>query len=140
MIYVDTSVVIALLTVEPSTQAVKTWYAGLDETPVCSDWLLPEASSAISIKVRTGQISEATAKSVRKEFTSLTDGGVRIVPVSRNAFVKAMEMAKIHSHNLRAGDSLHLAVALELGAGHMATLDVTLAENAKRHGIKIIKF
>jgi predicted nucleic acid-binding protein len=139
MIYVDTSVVVALLTLEPSTQAVKTWYAGLDEMPVCSDWLLPEASSAISIKVRTGQISEATAKSVRKEFALLTDGGVRIVPVSRNAFVKAMEMTKIHNRSLRAGDSLHLAVALELGASHMATLDAMLAENAKRHGMEIIK-
>jgi hypothetical protein len=35
---------------------------------------------------------------------------------------------------------LHLAVALELGASHMATLDGTLAANAKRNGMKLIEF
>ena len=90
--------------------------------------------------MRTGQISEANAKRVRKEFGLLADGGLRIVPISRSAFEMAAEMTKLHGHGLRAGDSLHLAVALELGASHMATLDITLAANAKHKGMEIIKF
>ena len=140
MIYVDTSVIVSLLTVEPKTHEVKAWYAGLSDVPTCSDWLLPEFSSAVSIKVRTGQISEANAKLVRKEFELLADGGLRIVPVSRSAFERAAEMTKLHDHGLRAGDSLHLAVALELEVSHMATLDTTLAANAKRKGMEIIEF
>ena len=136
MIYVDTSVIVALLTVEPRTQDVITWYAGLRDAPTCSDWLLTEFSSALSIKLRTGQITEANAKRVRKEFESLTEGGIRVVQVSRDAFRHAAEMVKLHDHSLRAGDSLHLAVALELGASHMATLDRTLTKNAKRKGMK----
>jgi predicted nucleic acid-binding protein len=136
MIYVDTSVIVALLTVEPRTQDVITWYAGLRDAPTCSDWLLTEFSSALSIKLRTGQVTEANAKRVRKEFESLTEGGIRVVQVSRDAFRHAAEMVKLHDHSLRAGDSLHLAVALELGASHMATLDRTLTENAKRKGMK----
>ena len=140
MIYVDTSVIVALLTVEPGTQAVTTWYAGLRDTPACSDWLLTEFSSALSIKLRTGQINETNAKRVRKEFELLAEGGLRIAPVSRDAFGRAAEMVRLHDHGLRAGDSLHLAVALELGASHMATLDGTLAANAKRLGMKLVKF
>jgi len=140
MIYVDTSVIVALLTAESRTQDVTAWYAGLSDTPACSDWLLTEFSSALSIKLRTGQISEANAKRVRKEFGVLADGGLRIVPVSRSAFVRAAEMVKLHDHGLRAGDSLHLAVALELEASHMATLDRTLAANARRNGMKLIEF
>lgn len=140
MVYVDTSVIVALLTVEPKTQSVTAWYAGLNDTPICSDWLLTEFSSALSIKLRTGQINEATAKRVRKEFALLADGGLRVVPVSRAAFAHAAEMVKLHDHGLRAGDSLHLAVALELGASHMATLDGTLAANAKRQGMELIEF
>lgn len=140
MIYVDTSVIVALLTAESRTQGVTAWYAGLSDTPACSDWLLTEFSSALSIKLRTGQISEANAKRVRKEFVVLADGGLRIVPVSRSAFVRAAEMVKLHDHGLRAGDSLHLAVALELEASHMATLDRTLAANARRNGMKLIEF
>jgi hypothetical protein len=140
MVYVDTSVIVALLTVEPRTQDVTAWYARLRDTPTCSDWLLTEFCSAISIKLRTGQINEAHAKRVRKEFELLAEGGLRIVPVSRSAFGLAAEMVRQHDHGLRAGDSLHLAVALELEASHMATLDGTLAESAKRHGMELIEF
>lgn len=140
MVYVDTSVIVALLTVEPKTQSVTAWYAGLSDTPTCSDWLLTEFSSALSIKLRTGQINAVNAKRVRKEFALMADGGLRIVPVSRGAFGHAAEMLKQYDHGLRAGDSLHLAVALELGASHMATLDGMLAANAKRNGIELIEF
>lgn len=140
MIYVDTSAIVALLTVEPKTQNVTAWYARLRDTPSCSDWLITEFSSALSIKLRTGRINEANARQVRKEFALMAEGGLRVVPVSRGAFRHAAEMVKLHDHGLRAGDSLHLAVALELGASHMATLDETLATNAKRNGMKLIEF
>ena len=140
MIYVDTSVIVALLTVEPGTQGVTAWYAGQRDTPTCADWLLTEFSSALSIKLRTGQINETNAKQVRKEFHLLAEGGLRIVPVSRDAFRRAAEMARQRDHGLCAGDYLHLAVALELCASHMATLDGTLAANARRLGMKLVKF
>lgn len=140
MIYVDTSVIVALLSVEPRTHSVTAWYAGLSGTPTCSDWLLTEFSSALSIKRRTGQISEANAKRVCKEFGLLAEGGLCIAPISREAFRRAAEMVRQHDHGLRAGDSLHLAVALELGASHMATLDGNLAVNATWHGMELIEF
>ena len=140
MIYVDTSVIVALLTVESRTQNVTAWYAGLDDKPTSSDWMLTEFYSALSIKLRTGQINEGNAKRVLKEFELLVEGGLRIVAVSRSAFGRAAEMVRLHDHGLRAGDSLHLAVALELGASHMATLDERLAANAKRNGMKLIEF
>ena len=140
MIYVDTSVIVALLTVEAKTPAVMAWYAGLRDAPVSSDWVLTEFSSAISIKLRTGQLSEANAKRVHKEFDLLVAGGLRLAPISRSAYSHAAKMVKSHQHGLRAGDSLHLAVALELGASHMATMDGTLAKNAKRKGLGLIGF
>jgi len=140
MVYIDTSVIVALLTLEPNTQEVMTWYAGLRDVPYCSDWLLTEFSSAIAIKVRTRQLTEAHAKLVRRQFNLLAAGGLRLVPVSRAAFKQAADMVKQHRVGLRAGDSLHLAVALELGASHMATLDGTLAENAERKRLKRIVF
>lgn len=140
MVYVDTSAIVALLTVEPKTQDVMAWYAGLREVPYCADWLLTEFSSAISIKLRARQLTETHAKLVRKEFNLLAAGGLRLVPVSRAAFKQAADMVKQHRYGLRAGDSLHLAVALELGASHMATLDGTLAENAERKRLRCIVF
>lgn len=140
MIYVDTSVMVALLTTEPKTPQVAAWYAGLSEIPTVSDWILPEFSSALSIKVRTGHLSEQNANIARGEFDLLMDGGMRLVAVSREAYRKADAMVRAHQNGLRAGDSLHLAMALELGASHMATLDGNLAANAKRQGIELIGF
>ena len=140
MLYVDTSVIVALLTVEPKTPAVTAWYAALRDAPICADWLLTEFSSALSIKLRAGQLTKTHARRVRKEFDLLAAGGLRLAPVSRAAFSQAAEMLKQHQHGLRAGDSLHLAVALELGVSQMATLDGTLAKNARRKGLGLIKF
>jgi len=41
-------------------------------------------------------------------------------------------MAQAHGYGLRAGDALHLAVAQEIGANTIATLDSTMANNAQR--------
>ena len=43
-------------------------------------------TSALSIKIRTGQLTESTAKVVHREFQTLISGGLRLVPVSRVAF------------------------------------------------------
>lgn len=139
-IYVDTSVVVALLTNEPKTPEVVSWYTGLQEIPIAADWLLTEFSSAVSLKIRTGQLSEANAKLVRKEFDQFVEGGIRFAQVSREAFRNTGVMIEQHQDGLRAGDSLHLAVAMELGVTHMATLDGNLAKNADQRGLEIIGF
>ena len=67
----------------------------------------------------------------------LTESGLRILPISRAAFQKAAELAMQHKHGLRAGDALHLAVALEIGAKSIATLDSVMAANAERLKIRV---
>jgi len=67
----------------------------------------------------------------------LAAGGLRVVPVSRSAFVQAAILTAAHQHVLRAGEALHLAVAIELGATQIATLDSGLAKNSKRLGLAL---
>ncbi len=140
MIYVDTSVIVALLTMEPSTQAVSKWFSGLEQAPLSSDWLLTEFASAIAIKVRTGRLTESNARAVHREFGLLSSSGLRLVPVSRAAFKVAADMAQVHTHGFRSGDSLHLAVAQEAGANTIATLDGTMAKNARRLKMATVSF
>lgn len=137
MLYIDTSVVVALLTKEVKSPSVFQWYSSLKEIPVSSDWLLPEFSSAISIKVRTGQLSEAESIRVLNEFDVFVGGGLRLVPLSRDAIKRAGVLARNHLSGLRSGDSLHLAAALELGVSHMATLDKNQALNATNLGLEL---
>jgi uncharacterized protein len=137
MVYLDTSVVVALLVPEPRSTDVKAWFAGLEGIPVGSDWLLSEFASAIAIKIRRGELTDANAKLVHKEFDLLVASGLRLIPVSRAAFREAAGLAKQHRYGLRAADALHLATALEAGANSVATLDGVMATNAKRLKLKL---
>jgi len=60
--------------------------------------------------------------------------------VSRIAFKQAAEMAKAHQYGLRSGDSLHLAIARELGIQIIATLDKNMAKNAECFSMSTVQF
>jgi predicted nucleic acid-binding protein len=130
LIYVDTSVLVAMLTNERTTHAVRHWY-GADNNRIfiTSDWVLSEFSSAISLKERTRQISPKQAGTINKSFDIFMDGGIKLVEVSRPAFRNSAKLIQAMP-GLRAGDALHLAVALELGVSEFATLDKLLLEKA----------
>ena len=59
---------------------------------------------------------------------------------SRSAFEQAARLAREAGTGLRAGDSLHLAVAIEIGAAGLATADGNLGANARHQGVNTVKF
>jgi predicted nucleic acid-binding protein len=139
LIYLDTSILVAFLTNEGSAPAVMRWYAKNDEAVfVTSDWSLTEFSSALALKVRTKQLAAKQVKAVLKTFEIFIGGGVRLLAVSRQAFQHGAGLIQVMD-GLRAGDALHLSVAIEAGVKEFATLDKLLAEKAKEAGLTITK-
>jgi len=60
MLYLDTSVLVSTLTNEADTSMVQTWLSCQNVRDlVISDWLVTEFSSALSVQMRTGQLSVA---------------------------------------------------------------------------------
>lgn len=140
MIYVDTSVLVALLTNESTAPAIRQWYAeDNNRIFITSDWILSEFASALSLKVRTGQLTVKQAAAVQKTFDSFIEGGIRIVEVSRQAFRHTVKLIQ-SLPGLRAGDALHLAVALEVGVKEFATLDKLLTDKAVRANLISVRF
>jgi len=115
---------------EAATRRVQTWLGRQEpETLLISDWVLTELASALSIKVRTGELSAADRARLVEVFTRLRTESLTVLPISRNHFVTAGRVVEQVSLGLRAADALHVALAAEYGAT-LCTLDRRLAEAA----------
>jgi uncharacterized protein len=140
MVYLDTSVAVPLFVAEPSSESVDRWFSACAVPVVSSDWIITEFASALSIKERSGTLNAKDAKAAWRSFETFCHSGLRLAVVSRKAFETAARMTRDSRHGLRAGDALHFAVAHEIGATTIATLDLTMRENAKRLKIKAVVF
>ena len=140
MIYLDTSAAVPLFVREPASSAVDAWFEACAEPLLSSDWIVTEFASALSLKERSGMLTSRDARAAWRGFEAFCESGLRLLTVSRQAFREGARLARQPGHGLRAGDALHLAVALEVGAKAIATLDTALAANARRLKMRAVKF
>ena len=136
MLYLDTSLLVAALTNEAETERMQGWLGRQPEDELSiSDWVTTEFSSALSIKLRAGQIGAAHRADALAIFTRLATDSFTVVPVSRLQFRTAARFVEQHALGLRAGDALHLAICADHGAT-LCTLDQRLSEAGSALGVK----
>ena len=138
MVYVDTSVLVALFLNEPNSQAVTDWYAHEMSELAAAAWCVPEFASALGIKQRTGAIDTQQAQGAWERFERMVAADLKLLPVEPTNFHRAAGLVQDAASALRAGDALHLACAEAAGAKYMATLDDTLSRNAQRLKMKVV--
>lgn len=133
--YIDTSVLVAALGNERHTETAQNWLAAQPPSDLLiSDWVITEFSSALALKLRTGQIQVQHRAECLAVFAQLVERSLTVVPVSSANFRAAARFADQQHTGLRAGDALHLAICAEHGS-RMVTLDQTLAAAATSLGI-----
>lgn len=136
MCYVDTSVIVAMLTNESKAQVCYDWFAHLTQAPQSADWLITEFNSAIALKLRTQQLQPTQTQAILNQFQTLISGGIYLLPVGREVFSQAGSLTLKH-HSLRAGDALHLSVAQLAGLKTFVTLDNAQASAATALGFQV---
>jgi predicted nucleic acid-binding protein len=136
MLYVDTSVLVALCTHEAKTGDVLKWYADCTEELASAAWCVTEFASALGLKQRTGQLTQEQAQAAWMQFERVCANDLQLLPVETSTFHKAAVLTLEASAGLRAGDALHLACAMQAKAQGMVTFDSVLAKNAKRLKVK----
>jgi predicted nucleic acid-binding protein len=136
MLYVDTSVLVALCTQEAKTADVIKWYAACTDELASAVWCVPEFASAMGLKQRTGQLTQAQAQNAWLQFERVCANDLQLLSIEAMTFHKAAALTMDAATGLRAGDALHLACALAAKAQGIATLDIVLAKNARKLKLK----
>ena len=138
MVYVDTSVLVALFTNEATAERIANWIAEETRSLVSGDWCVTEFASALSLKQRTSQITPRQSNAAWKVFSQFCEGHLRLLPLDREVFSQAAQLVRNSKNSLRAGDALHLALALRVKTAAFFTLYVRLAESAKQSKLPVI--
>lgn len=134
MIYCDTSLLVSTLVEEPDSDISIAWLAehggsGL----VVSDWTNVEVASALAMKQRRDVLDTVARQRVWSAWVDLVETSFTFVRVEPADFTRAPSAVDAGA-GLRAGDALHLAVALKRGVA-LATRDGDLAAAAKASGL-----
>lgn len=135
MAYLDTSLIVAALSNEVTTLQVQDWLAAQDPADLMiSDWTITEMSSAMAIKLRTGQLDLDQRAAALGLFHKLVAESFTVVPIAGSHFRTAATFVDRHDLGLRAGDALHLAIAAAHGEV-LHTLDRRLADAGPALGV-----
>ena len=138
MIYVDTSALVPVFILEAKSEAVVDWLESSGERLALSEWTLVEFASAVAIKVRTGQTAANLAKQAKARVNEFARKHCTIAIPGREEFRRAAELAGDDALKLRAGDALHLAIALSLSAQGILCLDDAMIASAKSLGMNVV--
>lgn len=128
MLYLDTSVLVAMCAREIKTEDVVRWYADRADELVSAAWCVTEFASALGLKNRTDQLTADQANAAWVEFERLCADGLQLLPVDAAAFHKAAMLTMDPATGLRAGDALYLVSAIGAGVHGLVTLDVVVAK------------
>ncbi len=134
IVSLDTSVLIAALTVEPHS-AVARKILGREATWAISDWALAEFSAAIRIKARRGDLASHYVPVLERELAVLVQGlGATFAMDAEDH--RLARILIVGGALLRAPDALHIAAARRIGAA-LATLDSDQASACADAGVEV---
>ncbi|MEO6021837.1 MAG: type II toxin-antitoxin system VapC family toxin [Burkholderiales bacterium] len=141
MIYLDTSVVVPLIVPESGSAKVCAWRDRLTALQLreatLSAWTITEFASAIGLTIRQRDLTRAQGDAALKTFHDLLVPSLTVLEPVPTDFRLVETMLRECSLGLRAGDALHLAIAVRGSARPFVALDRDLCKAASAMGIAV---
>jgi hypothetical protein len=137
VIYLDTSVIVALCVRERASDHVEAALVSVGDALMISEWTRVEIVGAIGIKVRTRELKEPIARRALADYYEAVEPGLQIVTPSREDYILAPDYLQTFASGLRSGDALHLAVAANRQVARLLTLDKRFIEATQRTGLPV---
>lgn len=131
----DASYVVALLTLEPSSERAVDFALRLSAPAIASDLTAAEYASAISRRVRMRELTRQQGQFALETFDDWSDKA-RWVAVSANDIAIATGFLRRLDLPLRTADAIHIAMARRLAAA-LVTFDLRMAEAARALGVMV---
>ncbi|MBC1262373.1 type II toxin-antitoxin system VapC family toxin [Synechococcus sp. BSF8S] len=116
MLYIDTCVLLAVLTPEAHSATATAFLAEASAPLAISSWSVTELHSALGLKVRTKALTQAQAEAVLQGYERSLAPGLLVLELESQDFRNANACLRGWSTSLRAADALHLAIASGRGA------------------------
>jgi predicted nucleic acid-binding protein len=133
-VYLDASVLVALLTNDPFTARAEAFIRANTPVLIVSDFASAEFASAIARRVRTGEITLDDGRIVFSTFDAWTARAARREQTKAADVAATAAFLRRFDLNLRTADALNIAIAQRLGAT-LVTFDVKMAASARMLGM-----
>jgi predicted nucleic acid-binding protein len=135
-LYADTSALVPYYVSEKFSDLIQSFLQA-QLGPTISDLVELEFYSALSVKLRTGELNRTAIVPITALFLRHTEAGLfRRIALHADHYRVAREFIRRFDLPLKAPDSLHLAVCVSEGL-RLLTLDEQLARNATTLGIEV---
>lgn len=135
ILYLDTSILVAALTPEPSTDRVQEWISKqLPGALAVSEWVSVEFSSALAIKTRSKSIDLRLRADALATYARFCEQSFEILSVKDRHMQAAARIVDQYALGLRGGDATHLAICADYGVT-LCTLDRKLFEAGPALGV-----
>jgi hypothetical protein len=135
-VYLDASVLLPTLIVEPTTEAVYEFLGGDNGELLISDFAAAEVASALSRLLRMALLTETDASARLADFDGWRAAMTSPVDIQASDVRLAYIYVRRFDLQLRASDALHVAVARRLDAA-LVTLDRRMATAAREIGVAV---
>ena len=134
--YLDASFLVALLTVEPSSERADRYVRANREGLLVSNLAAAEFASAIARRVRTGEVTVAEAQADLSAFDAWLAQSAEQIDVAPADIAAGAAYLRRLDLTLRTPDAIHIAMAMRLGAT-LVTFDRRMATPGQALGLTV---